>query len=77
MLEGSDHDDGYEGIDESLREEVDRRVKKVLAREKQEKNRLMKIARSAEFKEEKIRKMQEHMKNRIARIIQWAKEQSS
>lgn len=77
MIEDIIHKISYKGIDESLREEVDRRIKKALARHKQERDRLMKPSGKNGSADEKIQKLSEETQRRINRILQWAREQSN
>ncbi len=66
----------YHDIDESLRDEVDRRIKGALAREKQEFDRLRKYPERYASVEARVKKMTKETKERIDRILQWAREQS-
>lgn len=66
----------YSRIDDSLRDEVDRRIQGALAREKQELDRLRKNPERYASVEARARKMRKETEERIARILQWGREQS-
>jgi hypothetical protein len=76
MIDDNDHGEGYEGIDQSLWEEVDRRIERALSKQKHEQNRLLKTTEDNALREAKIRKLRDETKKRIDRILQWAREQN-
>lgn len=66
----------YSKIDDSLRDEVDRRIQGALAREKQELDRLRKNPERYASVEARVKKMRKETEERIERILQWGREQS-
>jgi len=66
----------YRNIDDSLRDEVDRRINTALSREKQEFDRLRKNPERYASVEARILKMRKETDERIKRILQWGREQS-
>lgn len=66
----------YSKIDDSLRDEIDRRIQGALAREKQELDRLRKNPERYASVEARVKKMRKETEERIERILQWGREQS-
>jgi|GEM_PF-1598331 hypothetical protein len=66
----------YSRIDDSLRDEVDRRINTALSREKQELDRLRKNPERYASVEARTLKMRKETDERIKRILQWGREQS-
>lgn len=76
MSDDSENTYDYSKIDDSLRDEVDRRIQGALAREKQELDRLRKNPERYASVEARVKKMRKETEERIERILQWGREQS-
>lgn len=76
MIEDLINEEIYRDIEESLREEVDRRINKVIARYRHESLRLKKTSPDESYYQTRIKKLHRDAEIRINGIFAWAREQS-